>query len=249
MSEDLASGKPVEQKHSPSAPHGAATNEPPENEQVGVSGVNIAAHPATNLRPPPTNSEHANDGNHSSKDGVKDWLEKIGLVVGIVAALVICGQYWEMIKTNREMRQAFVADNRAWVTPFEMIVEENPKDTNFVHLKLMFKNTGQTPALNISIAQSTGFPDSKTNTPPAIPDAMMLGPGVATFIPVYNVPREMAKVVPGNVPFCIFGRIAYDDIFGNHHWTEFCWGSEGPVAYQNWPGRNTCDDAKQDNPK
>ena len=140
-------------------------------------------------------------------------------------------------------------DERAWVAPFQVIEEHPLKDTNWVVFKLEFKNTGKTPALNISewhkTATSLGeVAISKAPELPSTTNSMMLAPDGVSFIKVETVGYGASNAIHNGMPVFIYGRIIYEDIFGNRHWTDFCWVCDSLLNWKPAAIRNSCDDAK-----
>ena len=147
------------------------------------------------------------------------------------------------------MRKAMRVDQRAWISV--------PFPTNFplsgvsIPVVTQITNSGKTPAKDVQgdvIATVV-----KKGEKPALGDFSVghahdhLYAGGVVF-PGYPVPTNIINVVhygPGSreiiVPdeslrqdiangnrfIIVFGRITYDDVFGIHHWTQFCTGT-GP---------------------
>ncbi len=142
-----------------------------------------------------------------------------------------------------------VLDQRAWVAPFEMTVGGVGADTNFNYFILKFKNTGKTPALNASENHDFvfGVESVPTNDPEIKPASLMLAPdGVCWFrVGPFDADTFAAIAKGHSVPVCVYGKFAYDDIFGNHHWTRFCWSVEAGLNCRPVGAHNSCDDAQE----
>lgn len=157
-----------------------------------------------------------------------------------------------IIFTFLEMRKTRILDERAWVTPFDITTVTNNIQSNpSFFFKLLYKNTGKTPALNVNtwIAQSGSLDDIPTNHEgdPKSPNTGMLlvpdgiGHSTTTFHPLSE--SEVQAIKRGN-GFYIWGITYYDDIFGKHHWTQFCFFPflDG-TGFGTPPIHNACDDA------
>ena len=163
-------------------------------------------------------------------------LEAVGIAAGIAVLLVLVGQYEEM-KTSR------MEDERAWVFTRGIARESFngiQQESNSATFKIEIKNSGKTPALNFRSV--IGY-DNQTNDIGKIDtldtnDFMVLPPDVSVyeFLPVSVKKGDSLWVV---------GINRYDDIFGKHHWSTFCWKVEGDKfdIFAGTPFHNTCDDA------
>jgi hypothetical protein len=184
-------------------------------------------------------------------------IECVALIGGVATAIFIGYQWKEMRKASEdaektialsqgqldEMKQDRILDERAWVAPFEMIAENSISDTNNTVFKLRFRNTGKTPALNVSESHDiAGWVGAvPTNNPPIEICSMMLAPDGISFIGFKIDNYTVSAIKGGYSPFFVYGKISYDDIFGNHHWTEFCWGIERDLNFRPGPTHNGCD--------
>ena len=148
-----------------------------------------------------------------------------------------------------EIRKDRTLDQRAWVAPFEMEAEAGTIQTNTTFFILKFKNTGKTPALRFSEAHhyAYGVNSVPTNDPDIPPASLMIAPDGVCWIRVGPIsPEEIAAIKSGyTVPLCVFGKFTYDDIFGNHHWTRFCWGVDAGLSSNPIGAYNSCDDAQE----
>jgi len=147
-----------------------------------------------------------------------------------------------------EMKSDSTLDERAWVVPFEMTAEKSTTYTNGFYFKLMFKNTGKTPALNVSESHNfaVGISGVLTNDPPIQTNSMLLAPDGISFIKSGVIDAGTIEVIrDGDLPEFIYGKIVYDDIFGKHHWTQFCWSIEDGLNFRPAPVHNSTDDAQQ----
>lgn len=149
------------------------------------------------------------------------WLVILGLVTGVFAGL----SAWIFEGQLREMHEASVIDQRAWVGAIQ-----NDSVAGGI-LPIRISNTGKTPALEVSSAASGAivYDTQDIYNPPSdsldgtiqINKGMMM-PGASQFI------NAMVFEIPPNKVIEIRGTISYADIFGKKHWTRFCFASLSP---------------------
>jgi hypothetical protein len=236
MSDESQAGEPREDIKQADAIKSATAKESNANTPSG-SAVSPRA---TNVQPSQCNSSHTQKAEKYSVEWWKPRIEILGIFGGLAVGVLIYLQY-------SEMRQQRILDERAWVAPFEMSLERGVTDTNYVFLKLEFKNTGKSPALKVSEAHgfTVGFNNVPTNDPIIPTNSMMLAPNSTTFIrsqPIYYM--DIENFIANDAPACIYGKISYEDIFGNRHWTQFCWSLEDGRNFRPSPVHNSTDDAQ-----
>ena len=162
-----------------------------------------------------------------------------------------------IVSQNKQMQKSSEADERAWISIgkiFNFFTADLPGVTpTDVSFRVSFKNTGKTPAINVvplvnhytninSIPKYDKFPN------PVYSSSMMsagsdVDSGMTTSVlpPIYGSLYEAIK--SGN-PYFIAGTVWYDDIFGRHHWTQFCYGVSPDFTFTTPPIHNSCDDVK-----
>jgi len=175
-------------------------------------------------------------GNDKWKE-LREWLT----FAGVMGAAII---YFRQMKANEgqadasqkqliETRTAAIDDERAWIGTSKPILFSN-------RFELVVRNTGKTPALNISDVMGGGYQwntnDIIKNIDHAVPEPRsMLFPG-----------EEEALKLDGsstNTYDCYFlGKIWYDDIYHHHHWTRFGYRFDG-TDWSPTDINNSCDDA------
>jgi len=174
--------------------------------------------------------------------------------LGILAAITIAAvAVWQMQQTNEALaiqRSQIDLDERAWVTVDK--VEALPGSTNIFLITI--KNTGKTPAINTVLWRSIILtnkdavftcPLNPTNMPPKF---IILGPdststGDTSSMPVSNADWRHVYYTNPTDHLYLYGIIKYDDIFGRHHWTRFCFDVVGGLTdFQGTPFGNSCDD-------
>jgi len=159
-----------------------------------------------------------------------------------------------------EMRKAREGDQRAWLGISQTTETFTTNPTNGERLTVTFnaafKNTGRTPALNVvpvigectdvnSIPQKDQFPNPVYHSFLVPPD----GGGNVTATYGLTSAATNCPIIKIDRPFYLAGTIWYDDIFGRHHWTQFCIliqpdFNSAPTP----PVHNTCDDAQASQP-
>lgn len=167
-----------------------------------------------------------------------------GVFYTIFAAL----QWCTMRESNRINREALVSVQRAWVIPFEVSPEALPSDPTKTIFKVVFRNTGHTPAprTHAWIAGTSDLQSIPATNPvePSDAGAMLIGPdGIGNTSTQNPYSPEAIRLIKSGVRLYLYGTIWYYDVFGKHHWTQFCYypGTDlkgfGPC-----PIHNTCDD-------
>ncbi len=182
----------------------------------------------------------------------------IGLfVVGIFTAGIFYLQLWEMQKDHRE-------DQRAWMSINN--IKPVLKNHDPVFFQVDIENTGKTPALQITgwigISESLVLAENSFDNPtaPTTPinylrhnslDYGLQAPGDACCIVTPGIiTKEAIKRMRSGGSFYIYGMIVYRDIYGVHHWTEFCQGLEPTSNFNNFGAvgkHNQTDDVKNEN--
>lgn len=148
--------------------------------------------------------------------------------------------------SERELRAYISGPNKAEVINFHT--------TNPASL-LTFKNSGKTPAHEVSVWASSAVAVFPLENPPAAPNKTVgegasmgvIGPGddfharFASDIAV--TPEERTEVIAGRCAFFVYGELTYTDSFGRARHTTFCRflrandarGSRGNMAiYHKW---------------
>lgn len=138
------------------------------------------------------------------------------------------------IALNATVRQSEIAQ-RAWVYAIVQPASEDHFEAGKpFDIRITTKNTGKTPATNVSsvsyvtIVQIESSPDLALPRPTfkqkdyvpfdnISPDSTRYGDFV------YNLTEtDVERINGGRVRIYAWGRIQYDDVFGVHHWTTFC---------------------------
>ena len=162
---------------------------------------------------------------------------------------VLRGQLSEMQKT-REL------DERAWVVPgithAQLLIDTNSGEAGGVIFRVHFKNTGRTPAINVvpvigEFSDITNIPMADVYPNPVY-NSMLLAPdedGITATRSDIKTSLERYQYIKNGGQYYLAGTIWYDDIFGKHHWTQYCFVVEPDLAtFTSITNHNTCDDAQ-----
>ena len=222
----------------------------------------VSVKPCSSFDSEPAPSHQIHIANHG-KDS-KPWKDKLelgGFFVAIIVAICVIVQSCETIKTTRSTAQQVVEmqkdrnlDERAWVFITGEVHETISNDRNSAFFELMYKNSGKTPALNVQDIVSwteDGAHIANVDDYPSVPNHQGLwGPQAEGRIQTATIPKQYFTDIANGIPCFIYGTIWYDDIFGSHHWSQFCMKvSRSPVdanviLYSAFPIHNSCDDAQ-----
>jgi hypothetical protein len=156
-----------------------------------------------------------------------------------------------------EMRKSREGDQRAWVVSGQGVAlfdaEAQSHMLTGVSFNVPIKNIGRTPAINVvtGIGEYFKRSDVPTNDPYPAVNSYMLSPSADVYIPTkgFLSDTEVYDFITNGGAFYIEGTIWYDDIFGHHHWTQFCITPNADMsrfAYTDF--HNTCDDAQTKQP-
>jgi hypothetical protein len=209
------------------------------------------------LQPTPPYQIHVHCPNNED-DKLEKKLEIAGFILALIVAIILGFQGYEMLKATKaaegqisEIQEDRNLDERAWVTESHVGIEQSQIGDS-VYFKLTYENTGRTPALNVesmigattsrtNINEQDKFPDPPLN-------AGIVRPGGSGFcftdpIPIANV----QSIYKGSSSY-VYGTIWYDDIFGKHHWSQYCLQTTskhaGVLEFNYTPFHNSCDDVK-----
>lgn len=228
--------------------------------------------PATQLLSSASNSTVSEDG--MSKSDKPNWCEVATFwveIVGLIGLAVYCAytiREWKTFDSERQiMRDEFNAaesnaelEERAWVVTTDHIaqyaVPPGGGEAVDVYFDIYFKNTGKTPGINVvTVIGQYGDTNHIPETDPypnPVYHSETLGPdvgGILTgtiFPPAY--PEGNLKAIKNKKPYFLAGTIWYDDIFGKHHWSQFCYQADFELTGMNllpMPVHFSCDDAER----
>jgi len=137
--------------------------------------------------------------------------------------------------TLNEATKNFIVDERAWVGVELKMDNFGPLAPSYFTYTFKFKNYGRSPALNIwtidnAWAYGLKFPASpyyvkKMPTPFEVHSTSPLFPGEEHAMPgtSHISQPQIDEIGKGHLWWYSYGIITYDDIFGQHHTTHFCY--------------------------
>jgi hypothetical protein len=203
------------------------------------------------------------------KEIIKVLMEGFALMLAIIAG---CIYFWQAKEAQRQATAAEAQihatqkqerlDERAWVNAFHGIYENAPFITNFSDFRIEFKNTGKTPAINVTNfavwVPGVEYITKQDNLPPVNSGAMgiafggMIAPDGISSAPTFNpIPNgDIETMQKKGVKNYIYGTIWYDDIFKQHHWSQFCFQvsfTDGQFLLLPMGIHTSCDDSENQN--
>jgi|GEM_PF-2497290 len=172
---------------------------------------------------PPQASPHHYDANDERRDRYNRgifWLQLLTLIALVVYATFTYGLLCETRKSVQQADNNFRVDQRAWVTISDIPVDSK-KDSDWT-VPLVFKNTGRTPAKNFTI-KVVGEPVAKGRKT-TLEEHILPGHGVIAPEGTFHSNLNVSGSYDWNtVDLVIHGRVNYDSIFKQVHWTNFCY--------------------------
>jgi hypothetical protein len=259
MSEEL--GKNLEKSGKQNAETDNHTHQP-------KSSISPAVSNESGLPPnvPPAIQSQNKSANHSNprKAEPPNWCDILTLILeifGIIGLFIYCVytiKEWKTFDSEREtMENEFVIsqanfrqDERAWLAAVSIsqIVSQDKQNGIF---SILFKNTGKTPALNVQAVTSWTMNVATIPKYDGVP-APRINSGITA--PEQNWEAQSATIsakimsnISNGEPLYLYGTVWYDDIFGNHHWTQFCAEVERSsinnvvIQFLGAPFHNSCD--------
>lgn len=157
-----------------------------------------------------------------------------------------------------DLRHNFKVDERAWIAPFEVTVQEREVKKGFSIFGAIvnYKNTGKTAAVNgkVFIDQRTSLATIPTSdTKPRTQDSptFLLAPSGINHSSIWFSDDSADAFNKTQRSVFVFGTIWYDDIFRTEHWTQFCFEAVREkmtgIKFEPCPVHNTCDDCDKTN--
>jgi len=237
------------------------------NQQAVKSFINRFWRLAESHIPSPIeeNSEAAKIRNHC-KEEIKFWLEILGFIIGIAVAGIFLYQSIEMKRATiaaetqiKEMQKDRNLDERAWVGVTQTVLENSQQNSSNDDFRVEFKNTGRTPATDVCVWIVAGtfiFTnnwDITSNRTDWFRYSGMLAPDATGSIntTAYAIDyREVSAIQNQGLPYYVYGKIWYRDIFKVSHWTEFCFQIVWNPNFSALPitSHNTCDETQTNEP-
>jgi hypothetical protein len=232
----------------PEEPVSNPTEKPPESPSI-KDDSDAEGPPSPPLGPPAQHCPEHNDDARDEWKYLKAWgkfervvkvTECLALLAGVITAFFIGYQWKEMRKASGdaekqldEMKRTRILDERAWVGAFHVIVENGSKEPTDSQFRVEFQNTGKTPALKVSahvLASNVVFVNwelidrehaqMQTNW---LANSGLLAPNAIGSVTTDEIDMATEKAIEKGMPYYVYGKIWYDDVFGEHHWSEFCY--------------------------
>ncbi len=224
-----------------------------EPEIKASAGVVVNLPQPSKPPPSPPNGGGAHDGNDKLTNKEWKWVELSTLIVEILG---FGGLIWYCVVSQKElnvfdserktMETEAIMGQRAWVSAEPKEIVMVGPFTAFVQVHVI--NTGKTPAFNVSNVVTCAGPLKLYSNIISKPDDLpqrgsgMIPPGQDSILHTSPIDRTLIE------DCFVKGTVWYDDIFGKHHWSQFCYfTTNGQFAAT--PDHNTSDDAKADNRK
>jgi hypothetical protein len=210
-----------------------------------------ANHVAENHADAPNHEAHA-----AKHRAWNTWLQIGLLVIGSVYSF-FAYQQWRVIRGQLEIARL---DQRAWVAVTDVV--GTPKEGQEFEISVHMKNTGKTFARNLKLIRAIEAVTGNNSSPHFSEDNMdttklttgeTLGP--ALFAPngdlygnmILHPHEAMTKehlemIESGDAIVYVHGKMTYDDIFGCHHWTTYCFRLTPELKFTACETHNDSDD-------
>jgi len=228
----------------PSAPHNDTSN--PNQKTIDTAAEKIIS-ALTRINRANRKADAAEHKRTDSREKRRFVIEKIEIALIAVYAFVTIFEWRTFDSERQTMENKLQANQRAWVC--EVGENATPSGDDVV-LTISFKNTGKTPALHCNIdmfcsASIASIPRMDTPQNPSLfsktiaPDQEVQS--VRMNVPIKTIKRSDQE----NSRFYFWGTAFYDDIFGKHHWTQFCYSADTKdfsiVEFRATANHNDCD--------
>lgn len=173
------------------------------------------------------------------------------LLCNIAVLLFLWLQLQHFSKQTAILQSQLINGQRAWVT-LKQADHTQIGEGERVGIKLVFTNSGNSPALNLTINSNAQFRSISLPTPMPLADesapqdrsrAVMTPHGDFLNIKTTDeilTRQQLADIENRRRRLYAWGRIEYDDIFGQHHRTEYCLFSQpGTLSFTGCENHNT----------
>lgn len=194
------------------------------------------------IQPSPS-QETEKSGNTGQPDS-KNWrfnkevdlLDTVGTLIGIIALVVLIYQSCELEKTNEIADRSARTSSRAYISVSLPEIEGDIL-ANPLRVTYFTKNTGQTPAYEVqekAMVKILPEKDLENIEDPhnLVPykTEQVINPDVEAirYISPIEEPKSHKGYSSAERRIVVWGKVTYKDVFGNLHWTTFCftysWG-------------------------
>jgi hypothetical protein len=187
----------------------------------------------SHISPPIDESSEAGKRRKHCKDEFKFFFEICGFGVAVIVAVIFGVQLKIMQRQLTDTHDNFIQDERAWMFAYKGECITNATIPESLTFKIYMKNTGKTPAINvrtfIELDATTNIDSIPKKDNPAnalqdgtvAPDATIFGsPGGSSQGIILH--DAFIQYIKRGYNVYIFGTVWYDDIFGKHHWSQYC---------------------------
>lgn len=219
--------------------------------QQPVTSQNASQNVVVNNPTPPNAEQAIKVRELPSVSVTRDWIDKAALAFSLILVIAGIGGVWVALRTLNAMYRALRVDQRAWMGVVNIKIRTFLEPDHDFVVEVETKNTGKTPALRVlfhnrlqallvteqldrTFGESTGhgtvMPDSKQ---------------IHSIGENHSVPAATVEHVEnGTRTMYLHGRIEYQDIFGNSHWTNWCFRLAGKDTFVAHNEYNDTDDAQ-----
>ena len=234
-------------------PENTGNNETKEPNKKGSPAPIEAPQEGVNLQPPtPTNRETEKNQTLCNKLLENAMvISQYGLVLCNIAVLFFLWfQLQHFSKQTAIFQSQLISGQRAWVT-LKQADHTEIREGESVGIKLVFTNSGNSPALNLTINSNAQFRSFPLPTPMPLADECApqdRSRGVVTphgdFLNIKTTgiltKEQIADINNRNRRLYAWGSVEYDDIFGKRHRTEYCLFSQpGTLSFTGCENNNT----------
>ena len=157
----------------------------------------------------------------------------ISILTFIVVAIYTCYARTQATAATDSVNNASDAmklDERAWVSVLNVLPVENNQT------KIVFQNTGKTPAINFYVAVDVSN-DASTR------EEVLTGKSIVAPSGQFHSMVAPSSGYRDSGDLIVHGKASYDSIFGHPHWVKFCFirskTSKGFVACETGNSINT----------
>jgi hypothetical protein len=220
-----------------------------KSKEKNAPNRNATSSSITQTTPPPASGANSYASNNDAKKALMPpWLKEVGEIIVVISAFALVVVDWKQWK---EMSDERLLDERAWLMAIAASATPNSNENEALpkYFVVEFKNSGKTPAKNVRA--SMNYTVNFNSIPQSDTIDNDLGASVGTVAPDGTT---LFKIIPQNDIIqsfaegkgCwVFGTIWYDDIFGEHHWSQFCLSVGNDLkTFAAAPIHNNCDDSK-----
>ena len=215
-------------------------NNQPGNGSGAKEGQQQIPPPGTVIPPAPPGKIPTQEQQQEKKgffEKYKHEMEFLG-IVGLAFYCIVNWLEWRTFDSERlimenefrESQKNSIESERAWVLVNGQIEVTISEKNDTARIVVTYKNTGKTPAIKVQ-SVTIWTDDAKTiPTKDGIPSnpacAGLLAPGQTGFSETTPFPIQIVNDIATGKTIYVYGTTWYDDIFGGHHWSQFCYRVE-----------------------